>query len=71
MVYGVVMYYVKTIDHSIAMNCLKITLILQPASSDVKIDPARAHESGRLRSNTFGKLHFSWQRARNGRFEGI
>jgi len=34
--------------HGVAINFLKITLILQPARSDVKIGPARAHENTRV-----------------------
>jgi len=40
----VLQYYVKTMVCEIAINSLEIIiLILQPAWSDVKIDPARAH----------------------------
>jgi len=47
---GLVVYCVYTICDlaTPAANSLKITLILQPAHSDVKIGPARAH-ANRLR----------------------
>jgi len=34
---------VKTMVCSVAINSLEITLILQPARSDVKVSPARTH----------------------------
>jgi len=37
--------YAKTMVCNVAINSLEITLILQPARSDVKIGPNRAHGS--------------------------
>jgi len=41
----VAMLYVKTIICGVAINSLEITLILQPACSDVKINLVRAREN--------------------------
>jgi len=35
---------VKTIVCDVAINSLEINLIFQPAHSDVKVGPARAHD---------------------------
>jgi len=39
----VAMLYAKTMVCGVAINSLKLTLNLQPARSDIKIGPARAH----------------------------
>jgi len=43
MVFVVAMFYAKTMNCGVAINSLKITLILQLVCRDVKIDLACAH----------------------------
>jgi len=41
----IAMLYVKTMACGVAVNSLTTILIMQPARSDVKIGPNRAHEN--------------------------
>jgi len=44
LVCGVPTLYVKTMICGVVINSLEVTLILQPAHSDVKISPFRAQK---------------------------